>query len=187
LRGYLLQTLSRVSGYTGYILQIKFYTFPRFQCFSVLITTMGDCMFSCFRTEMAAQQRPFFILTALFCYFREHKLTCPICALPDLLVSRLLLCTCSYILYPHVPYKATFNVSFCLGHSASGRIVFCFVFVLFFFAKLKIGKCLNNRFSRCILSNVQTVFGDPRHSSVAEMLGFVKPIEEVSSTLSSRV
>ena len=136
---------------------------------------------------MAAQQRPFFILTALFCYFREHKLTCPICALPDLLVSRLLLCTCSYILYPHVPYKATFNVSFCLGHSASGGIVFCFVFVLFFFAKLKIGKCLNNRFSRCILSNVQTVFGDPRHSSVAEMLGFVKPIEEVSSTLSSRV
>ena len=168
-----------MSGYTGYILQIKFYIFPRFQCFSVLITTMGDCMFSCFRTEMAAQQRPFFILTALFCYFREHKLTCPICALPDLLVSRLLLCTCTHLLYLHVPYKATLY-----------RFVWGILQVdefFFFFAKLKVAKCLNNRFSRCILSNVQTVFVDPRHSSVAEMLGFVKPIEEVSSTLSSRV
>ena len=65
--------------------------------------------------------------------------------------------------------------------------LFFFLFFVFFFAKLKVAKCLNNRFSRCILSNVQTVFVDPRHSSVAEMLGFVKPIEEVSSTLSSRV
>lgn len=61
------------------------------------------------------------------------------------------------------------------------------LFFLFLFAKLKAAKCLNNRFSRCVLSNVQTVFVDLRHYSVAEMLGFVKPVEDVSSTLSSRV
>lgn len=125
MRGYLLQTLSRVSGY---ILQIKFYIFPRFQCFSVLITAMVDCMFSCFRTEMADQQLPFFILTAFFCYFREHKLTCPICALPDLLVSRLLYvhervyCIHIYHIRPPLMYRFVWGImqvdelffSFCL-------------------------------------------------------------------------